>query len=193
VEVVPQNAAADEQAAKAESSKVVVFGSGSTGLIYFTDSPQRMTFEQIQDAYPELILGLNNHPGIGFSLVRSEAQGDLVIAKGGVYYLSDDHVEGIDPLANYGPNAARHLRRESSYSNCPDLVVNTVYDPATEELAGFENQVSHHGGLGGPQNHPFILKPASLPYDGQPIIGAESVHHLLRAWREQVQGLKPLT
>jgi hypothetical protein len=192
VEVAPQNASADEMEAKAENAKVVVFGSGSTGLIYFTESPQRMTFEQIQDAYPELIIGLHSHPGIGFVLVRSEAQGDIVIGKNGVHYLADDHVEGVDPLAVYGPNAPRHLRRESSFSNCPDLVVNTLYDPATQELAGFENQVSHHGGLGGPQNYPFILKPCVLPYDGSPIVGAESVHHLLRSWRETVQDLKVL-
>jgi putative membrane protein len=189
VEVAPQNATAEVEEAKAENAKVVVFGSGCTGLVYFTDSPQRMTFEQIQDTHPELVLGLQSHPGIGFVLVRSEIQGDIVIGKGGVHYLVDDHTEGIDPLAHYGPHAADHLRRESSYSNCPDLVVNTLYDPATQELAGFENQVSHHGGLGGLQNHPFILHPTVLPYDGTPIITAVAVHGLLRSWREQVQNL----
>jgi hypothetical protein len=131
VEVAPPQET--EQEAKAESAKVVVFGSGSTGLIYFTDSSQRMTFEQIQDAYPDLILGLQSHPGIGFVLVRSETQGDIVFGKGGAYYLKDDQVEGNNPLAVFGPNAADHFRRESSFSNCPDLVVSTVYDPATEE------------------------------------------------------------
>jgi hypothetical protein len=193
VKVEPQKATAEALDAQAEKSKVVVFGSGSTGLIYFTDSPQRMTFEQIQEAYPELILGLKEHPGIGFILVRSEAQGDIVIGKKGVYYLRDDTVEGENPLTDYGPNAANHIRRESSFPSCPDLVVSTIYDPATEEMAGFENQVSHHGGLGGPQNHPFVLRPTTLPYDGKPIIGAENVHHLLRGWREQVQNLKGLT
>ncbi len=192
VEVAQKGATADKVEAEAEKAKVVVMGSGCTGLIYFTDSAQRMTFEQIQDAYPELLLNLKDHPGIGFVLVKSESQGDLVVGKGGIHYLVDDKVEGTDPLAVFGPNAARHLRRESSFSNCPDLLVNTVYDPVTEELAGFENQVSHHGGIGGPQNHPFILRPVVLPYDGTPVIGAEFVHHLLRGWREQVQNLTGL-
>jgi hypothetical protein len=193
IEVAPKGTTSDKVDAEAEKAKVVVMGSGSTGLIYFTDSPQRMTFEQIQTTHPDLVLGLKDHPGIGFLLVRSETQGDIVVGKAGVHYLRDDKVEGIDPLADFGPNAAMHLRRESSFSNCPDIVVNTRYDPATQELAGFENQVSHHGGLGGPQNHPFLLRPVKLPYDGSPIIGAESVHHLLRSWREQVQNLKGLT
>lgn len=174
---------------KAEQAKVVVMGSGSTGLIYFTDSPKRMTFEEIQAANPELIIGLYSHPGIGFLLVRSEEQGDIVIARNGVHYLRDDKVEGTDPLAPYGPNAADHLRRESSYTNCPDLVVNTLYDPKTQELAGFETQVSHHGGMGGPQNYPFILRPTVLPYDGKPVVTAVAVHDLLRGWREKEQGM----
>jgi hypothetical protein len=73
----------EKQEKKAEQAKVVVMGSGSTGLIYFTDAPERMTFEQIQAANPELIIGLYSHPGIGFVLVRSEEQGDIVIAKMG--------------------------------------------------------------------------------------------------------------
>jgi uncharacterized membrane protein YvlD (DUF360 family) len=190
VEVAQKGATADKVEAEAEKAKVVVLGSGCTGLIYFSGSTQRMTFEQIQTSYPELILSLKDHPGIGFLLVRTEAQGDIVIGQHGVHYLRDDKVEGMDPLADFGPNAARHLRRESSFSNCPDLLVNTIYDPITQELAGFENQVSHHGGMGGPQNHPFILRPTALPYDGTPIIGAESVHHLLRGWREQIQNLE---
>ncbi len=189
----PAKASPEKEQEEAKKAKVVVMGSGSTGLIYFTDSPTRMTFEQIQDQYPELIIGLKDNPGIGFILVRSEAQGDIVIGRQGVHYLKDDHVDGkVDPLAVFGPNAADHLRRESSFSNCPDLVVSSVYDPATQEMPGFENQVSHHGGMGGPQSFPFLLRPTALPYDGTPIIGAENVHHLLRRWREQVQGI-PVT
>ena len=56
VEVAQKGATADKVEAEAEKAKVVVMGSGCTGLIYFTDSPQRMTFEQIQTAYPELML-----------------------------------------------------------------------------------------------------------------------------------------
>ncbi len=190
VEVAQKGDTSDKVETKAETAKVVVMGSGCTGLIYFTDASERMTFEQIQLAYPELIIGLKDHPGIGFILVKTESQGDIVLGKSGVHYLVDDKVEGLDPLANFGPNAAFHLRRESSFSNCPDLLVNTTYDPVTQELAGFEEQASHHGGMGGPQNYPFLLHPVVLPHDGSPILGAESVHHLLRRWREQVQNLQ---
>jgi uncharacterized membrane protein YvlD (DUF360 family) len=179
-----------ESTKEAESkAQIVVYGSGSSGLIYFTDSKERLTYEQIRDAHPGLVMGLAQHPGVGFVLVKSAEQGSMVIGKRGIHYLDNEKVEGEDPLANYGPNAAMHLKRESSFWNCPDIIVNSVYDPETQELPGFENQVGHHGGMGGPQNHPFILYPTELPYDGKPVLGAESVYKLLRGWREKVQAL----
>jgi putative membrane protein len=189
VAVGPDRDAQKFQGAQAgQDAKVVVMGSGCTGLIYFTDSKTRMTYEQIQQKYPELMIGLMNHPGVGFLLVQSEKDGALAVGKHGVHYLDHDKVEGKqDPLAPYGPNAAMHLKRETSFVDCPDIIVNSVYDPQTQELPGFENQVSHHGGLGGPQNHAFIYYPAQLPYDGKPIVQATSVYRLLHGWREQVQ------
>jgi putative membrane protein len=176
------------EAQASQEANVVVMGSGCTGLIYFTDSKTRMTYEQIQNKYPELIIGLINHPGVGFLLVQSEKDGALAVAKHGIHYLDNDKVEGTrDPLAPFGPNAAMHLRRETSFVDCPDIIVNSVYDPETQELPGFENQVSHHGGLGGPQNHAFVYYPADLPYDGQPLVQATSVYRLLHGWRAKVQ------
>ncbi len=158
---------------KARESKAVVVASGGAGLIYLPDSDVRLTQEQIQKMHPELLVGLVKHPAIGFVLVRSSEYGDMVIGKDGFYYLEDDKVEGENPLTPYGPNAARHIKRESSFANCPDILVNTVYDPETELMYCLENQVSHHGSLGGPQNHPFVLHPASLSTGDEPIVTAE--------------------
>ena len=170
----------------ARGKKVVVVGSGCAGLIYFTGISERMTYEQILEAYPALLLGLVKHPGIGFALVESSENGPMVLGKEGIHFLTDSKVEGEDPLQPFGPNAAKHLKRENGFSGCPDILVNTTYDPQTEELPGFENQVSHHGGLGGPQCHPFLLHPASLPVGDKPIVTAVSLHKLLRGWRERV-------
>ena len=177
----------DDQAAR--EKKVVVVGSGCAGLIYFTGISERMTYEQIQTAYPDLILGLVKHPGIGFALVNSKENGPMVLGKGGIHFLSDDKVEGEEPLKPFGPNASRHLVRENGFSSCPDILLNTTYDPHTQELPGFENQVSHHGGLGGPQCYPFLLHPASLPIGDKPIVTAVDLHKVLRGWREQIRFL----
>ncbi len=179
-----------EEKDKGEDANIAVLGSGCAGLIYFTDSKERMTYEAIQERHPELILGLVNHPGIGFILVSSEEQGDMVVGKGGIHFLDDGTIEEADPLEYYGPNAADHLRRESSFKNCPDLLVNARYDPDTGEMPGFENQVSHHGGLGGPQNHGFIFHPVELPEPEEALVGAPSVYRLLRGWRERLQEME---
>ena len=183
VEVAPIS----ENQETARAKKAVVLASGCAGLIYFTGPKERMTYEQIQAAYPDLLLGLVKHPGIGFAMVLSEEHGPMVAGKNGFYFLSDDKVEGDDPLKPFGPNAARHLKRENGFPNCPDILVNTTYDPQTQELPGFENQVSHHGGLGGPQCHPFLLHPASLTVGDEPIVTAVGLHKVMRDWRDQVQ------
>jgi hypothetical protein len=158
-------------------------------LIYFTHNKERLTFEEIQQEYPDLLLGLAKHPGIGFVMVKSAENGNMVIGKkGDVHYLDDGKVEGEDPLAPYGPNAARLLKREAGFASCPDLLVNAVYDPKTEEMYGFENQVSHHGAMGGPQNHAFVLHPVSLPAGDEPIVTAVGLYRVMRGWRDQVQG-----
>jgi len=175
------------QIAAADDDKVLVLASGCAGLIYFTAAEKRMTQEQIQDAYPGLLVGLVQHPGIGFALVQSEQYGAMVIGKTGVNYLADSKIEGIDPLKNYGENAARHLLQQTSYENCPDILLNSTYDPITQEIGGFENQVSHHGGLGGLQNYPFVLYPSEFQVSSTPIIGAQALHQLLRGWRSDVQ------
>ena len=172
---------------QSKGKDIIVLGSGCAGMIYFAAASKRMTYEQIQDAYPDLILGLVSHPGVGFVLVKSEQNGALILGKKGIHYLDDGTVEGQDPLAAYGMNAAMHLKRESGFEDCPDLVVNTIYDPDTQQQCGFENQSGHHGGLGGTQNHPFILYPANFTLNETAIIGAESVYRLLRGWRDQFQ------
>jgi hypothetical protein len=187
VMVGPDNKPNEQQ--QAQASSIVVLGSGCTGLIYFRDAQKRLTYEEIQERYPDLILGLAKHPGIGWVLVRSAENGDMIIGRKGIYFLDKDQVEGENPMAVYGPNAVRALKRETSFEHCPDLLVNTLYDPVTEELAGFEDQASHHGGIGGPQNHAFILHPLSLAAPAEPIVGAEEVHDLLRGWRDATLGL----
>ena len=175
----------------AQDKQVIVLGSGCTGLIYFRDANTRMTYEEIQEKYPELILGLLNHPGIGFVLVESAAQGVIAVRKDGVCYVRDGKVEGHNPLAQYGPNALAHVRREMSFEDSPDIVVNSILDPQTQEMPGFENQVSHHGGLGGPQNHPFIFHPRELPATPTPILTAVGAYGVLRQWRDTLQNITP--
>ncbi len=171
-----------------ETSKadVIVLASGNLGLVSFTDIEERATVEQLGTRFPGLIAGLAQHPGIGFVLVRSESLGGLVIGGGGIRYLVDDRVEGEDPLAGFGPNAADHLRRTDAFTNAPDILVNSFYDPHADEGAAFEELIGFHGGMGGNQTHPFLLFPAGFELPDEPIVGAATVHHLFKRWMASI-------
>jgi len=170
------------ESTEANESDVVVMVSGPLGLVYLTSSPERLTLEQIAEAHPRLVSELAEHPGIGFVFVRSDVHGPLVVGAGGRRRLSDDSVEGQDPLAPFGPTAADHLRRHDGFPHCPDLLVNSTYDPDKDEVGPFEEFMGSHGGLGGPQMHPVAVVPTSWSEPTAPIVGDEAMHRTLRAW-----------
>jgi putative membrane protein len=173
------------KAIEARPSEVVVLASGNLGLIYFTRWKARASREQIEEAFPGLLMGLAGHEGIGFILVHSDQDGPLVIGSKGVYYLEGDRVEGENPLTNFGKNAAEHLRRLDSFPHVADITVNSLYDPETGEVAAFEELVGSHGGLGGGQMLPFLMFPAEWKLKNEEIVGAVELHLQLQNWLAQ--------
>jgi uncharacterized membrane protein YvlD (DUF360 family) len=167
---------------------VVVLASGNLGLVYLMELERRLTLEEIEERHPDLIPALRSHPHIGWVLVRSEHDGAVALGRDGRHVLATGEVEGVDPLAPFGPGAARHLLRSDGFEHAADIFVGSFYDPDLEEGCAFEELISFHGGLGGPQTRPFVLAPASLPIPEGPIVGAEAVHDLLLGWRHELQG-----
>ena len=159
-----------------------VMASGCLGLVSFPQEPGRVTYERIDEMCPRLIPTLAGHPGIGFVLVRSEADGPLVIGTRGIRYLDSDRVVGEDPLAPFGPNAELHVRRTDGFPHCPDIVVNSTYWSDSDEVAAFEELVGSHGGMGGGQSFPFVLFPSELDYPADPVVGAEAMHRVMTGW-----------
>jgi hypothetical protein len=163
-----------------EEAQIMVLASGNLGLIYFTKWKERMNYEQLNQAFPRLIPGLVNQEWVGFILVNSEVHGPLVIGAHGRYYLGNNRVEGENPLATFGPRAAAHLWRTDGFSYVPDILVNSYYDPERDEVAAFEELIGSHGGLGGSQSKPFVLYPSEWDLENEEIIGAETLHGVLK-------------
>lgn len=163
-------------------SDVVVCTSGNLALVYFTDVERRLTLEELVARYPRLVSTLAGHKGIGFVLVHSQTSGPVAIGARGINYLAAGVVEGDDPLVPFGPGAAKQLRKLDSYPYVGDLLINSRYDPESDEVAAFESLVGSHGGLGGDQTRAFLAHPATWSVPEDAIAGPEEVHLLLRRW-----------
>lgn len=170
---------------KAENSELIVLGSGNMGLIYLTQWTERLNYEEIVMLFPDLIPGLVKHPGIGFILVNSIQNGGMAIGQNGIYYLDNDKVVGENPLKNFGENASKHLKRQNSFENMPDILVNSFYDENLDEVCAFEELIGSHGGLGGNQTKPFILYPSEWGNPGD-LIGASSIYKFLKKEIEEL-------
>jgi uncharacterized membrane protein YvlD (DUF360 family) len=168
--------------------QVVVLGSGNLGLVYLMDEQRQLTLEEIEERHPRLVPTLRAHPHVGWILVRSSEHGPVALGARGAHYLEEERVEGVDPLAPFSPNAPRHLLRTASFPHVADIMVGSFYDPALDEGCAFEELISFHGGIGGPQTRAFILHPKRLQAPDEPIVGAASVHQVLTDWRRALQG-----
>jgi hypothetical protein len=170
-----------ERATPPEEARVIVLASGNLGLVYLTDWRERVSYEEISGTFPLLIPGLVSQEWIGFVMVRSQAHGPIVFGAKGTHFLRDDRCEGENPLVSFGPRAADHLRRTDGFRYAPDILVNSVYDPDSDEVAAFEELIGSHGGLGGTQCQPFVMYPAEWDLAQTEIVGAEQLHELLKA------------
>jgi len=182
------------QGAKAEKLReagVIVLSSGNLGLIYFTRHKHRLTQEEIEFMYPGLVSGLTSHDGIGFVMLKTKTQGSVVVNAKGKYYLSENRVEGENPLTKYGKTAATHLRRTDSFTNVPDILVMSLYDTKSDEVAAFEELIGSHGGLGGNQTKPFIIHPTEWNLPKEKIIGSEKIYHLFKTAINNKQTKQP--
>ena len=145
--------------------------------------PVRLTLEDLQQRWPNLIPGLCAHEGIGFVAGLDTAGLPWALGAGGRHRLDTGEVTGEDPLRPYGDHAARVLRRAVMMPEAPDLYLNSRVDDITLDVAAFEPLVGAHGGLGGWQDRAILLVPRVLAQvlPDEHIEGADRVHSALVA------------
>jgi hypothetical protein len=119
-------------------------------------------------------------------MVRSQADGPIVLGGGGRRQLDGDVLDGPDPLAEFGPYAADDLRRHDRLAHTPDILVNSLHDPETGEVAAFEELVGCHGGLGGWQDRPVLIHPRAWPIDRE-LSSSDVVHAQLKSWLDLIR------
>jgi hypothetical protein len=165
---------------------VVTVASGNLAMIYLTGHPHRLTLEELDAWYPDLVRGLARHPGVGFIVVGSSADGPVAVGELGRHRLRDGHVEGIDPLSRYGPHAARDLLDHQRIAHVGDIVAVSRLDRGTDEVAAFEELVGSHGGIGGWQTEAVLVYPATWHHPREEIRGPDAVYRQLVGWLDEL-------
>ncbi|WP_241994911.1 phage holin family protein [Kribbella sp. VKM Ac-2568] len=176
---------ADCEPPVAADEQMVVTSSGNLALIYLATTVGRVPLEEIELQHPRLIPGLATHPGVGFVVVDSIAEGPVAIGRAGVHVLRSGRIEGVDPLTAYGPHAAASMLRQAEMPHNGDIVVISRLDQFTHEVAAFEELVGCHGGIGGWQTEAVLVHPRRFAVD-EPPVGSDAVHALLISWLEQL-------
>ena len=162
---------------------VVVTYSSCLALVYFADTPERLTLEDIarNASHASLYDALREHAGIGL-LAALDAHGVHVQSRAGRARIVDGVVtvlEGTNPLEVYGADpltvgAVESLVRQP---NAGDLVLFGAYDGY--EIVSFDDQVGAHGSAGGDQMWPFLIAPESLGIANERIDDARDVHRVI--------------
>lgn len=189
--------AVNEAVGEAGTDDLVVVGSGNLGGIWFAGIPGRLDAEELAARYPGMIKALVAHPGVGFAVVRTREFGPVAVGKQGVHYLASGDIEGVSPLEPFGPAAVEDFRRAIQFANAPDIYVNSLYDPALDEVAAFEELVGCHGGVGGWQTRAVLVHPREWAIDDDlrdargRLHGADTVHRQLVRWLERA-GTRPV-
>jgi hypothetical protein len=144
-------------------SDVAVRISGPLAHVYFNLSDQRLKLSDIALLYPSLLTRLIEHPGIGL-VVGREGEETVMLGRNGTLTVDRtlDRLRGSNPLDGLSDP---HLQAEridyvASFPLSGDLMLLGAWDNGT--VITFEDQIGTHGGLGGPQEQPFILYPAGL-------------------------------
>ncbi len=166
-----------------EPEHVVVCVSGSLAHVYFAGHDEPLHLEDIIASYPGLIEALARHPGIGF-VAASRHFGDAVaICDDGIRNLITGELGRTnDPLAPYDQRDrwAGELAQLLGYPDSGDLIINGAWLEGRDRIVVLEEQTSSHGGVGGAQNAPFVLVPATWDVSEMDLESPEALHGLVK-------------
>jgi uncharacterized membrane protein YvlD (DUF360 family) len=181
----------NETAEKLSNSSIIFTGSGNLGNIWFKNHKQRLSLEKIQNEYPDLIEKILQLDGVGMIIVKSK-DGHLCLSTEGSINLNSNIIINNNPLDKYSKHDTNSLLRLSKMNNAPDIIVVSSYDEVTGEVYAFEELVGNHGGIGGWQTEAILLHPRKFKIDKKylnegDIVGAESVHKILKNWLDTAQ------
>jgi hypothetical protein len=161
----------------ARRGEIAVRNSGSLSHIYFDVTPRQMNLSEVALLYPRLLGALVGHEAVGF-VVGREGEDVVITSRQGTLWYGPEEVrlEGQHPLAGYGQLdwAVDQVVRLARFPHAGDLILLGTWDG--QRVICFEEQVACHGGLGGPQDWPFLAFPPGERLAPAAIENAEEVY-----------------
>jgi len=144
-----------------ERAGIRVISAGPNAFVYFLDSPEPLTLEDIEKRFPALATAVSAAPGIGIVLIRS-ASGPLCFWRGRRYALDDLRA---GPFANRADveRVAEGIRDLMAMRSAGDLV---IYGTAAEGGdVSFISEIGAHAGPSPDEMQTFIIYPrgATVP------------------------------
>ncbi len=162
---------------------IVVRNSGSMSHVYFNVAPRPMNLSEIALLYPRLLNKLIVHEGIGLVVGREEGE-TVIVGKDGTLTLppyppqmGGVEIRGQNPLLSLPEPelAASQLHQLASFPHSGDIIIFGAWR-GNGEVVCFEDQVASHGGLGGPQDYPFIMYPGELNLDLEEVTNSRDLY-----------------
>jgi hypothetical protein len=156
---------------------IAVRNSGSLSHVYFNVTGRQMDLSEVVLLYPTLLEALVAHEGIGLVAGR-EGEQVVIAGRTGTLWVGSagQRLEGRDPLDDQPTPAwaAKQVARVARFPHAGDLILFGAWDG--ERVVSFEEQLATHGGLGGPQDWPFLAFPREKPMEPSEIENAEDVY-----------------
>jgi hypothetical protein len=137
---------------------ITVQNSGSLSHIYLNVTARPMDLSEVALLYPALLSSLVDHEGIGL-VVGREGKEVVIAGKSGSLWVgpAGRRLEGANPLMDNLPDpdwVVAQIARVARFPHAGDLIL--IGDWDGKHVVTFEDQVATHGGLGGPQDWPFL-------------------------------------
>jgi hypothetical protein len=163
--------------------EIAVRNSGPLSHVYFEVTERPMDLSEVALLYPRLVDALVAHDGVGLVAGREGGQ-VVVIGPAGTLWIGpegEERLEGHHPLTGYGDPAwaTAQVARLARFPHAGDLILFGTWDG--ESVISFEEQLACHGGLGGPQDWPFLAFPPDAALAPWHIDNAEGVYQALMA------------
>jgi hypothetical protein len=156
---------------------IAVRNSGSLSHVYFDVTARQMDLSEVALIYPSLLRDLMKNESLHCVIGREGTKVVIAGQAGSLWVEDGEHrLEGQNPLdpLPYPKWGATQVARMARFPHAGDLILLGAWD--NDGVVSFEDQLASHGGLGGPQDWPFLAYPPEESLAARGIENSEELY-----------------